>query len=182
MKKRALVSLALPAALAGMAAVLAGTASASDRERNFFQNVEGRWSGPGEIVDGKYKGTKFVCNFTGATAEPKVGMSLDGSCRVGLFSQKMSATVEKVGGKGFRGAFLDGAKGKGLDVTGGRVAGDRVVLSLNRKALNGVMLARLADENTMNITVSVKYEGDLLPMIGISLKRLDKVAVSALGK
>lgn len=179
MKKRALASLVLSLALAGAAG--AAPASASDRERNFFQTVEGQWSGPGEIVDGKYKGTKFVCNFTGSTAEPKIGMSLDGSCRVGLFSQKMSATVEKAVGKGFRGAFLDGAKGKGLDVTGGQVTGDKVVLALNRKALNGVMLARLADENTMNITVSVKYEGDLLPMIGISLKRLDKIAVSSLG-
>lgn len=180
MKKRAIVHLALPLALAGT--IAAAPTRASDRERDFFQNVEGRWSGPGEIVDGKYKGTKFVCNFTGSTAEPNIGMSLDGSCRVGLFSQKMSATVEKVGGKGFRGAFLDGAKGKGLDVTGGQVTGDKVVLSLNRKSLNGVMLARLADDNTMNITVSVKYEGDLLPMIGISLKRLDKVAVSSVGE
>ena len=177
MKKRAIAPLVLPLLLAGTA--LAAPASAADRERDFFQTVEGRWSGPGEIVDGKYKGTKFICNFTGATAAPGIGMSLDGSCRVGLFSQKMSATVEKMGGKGFRGAFLDGAKGKGLDVTGGQVTGNKVVLSLNRKALNGVMLARLADENTMNITVSVKYEGDLLPMIGISLKRLDKVAVSS---
>lgn len=176
MKKRNLVCLALPLLVAGMAA----PAAASDRERGFFQSVEGRWSGKGEIVDGRYEGTKFVCDFVGSTAEPKIGMLLDGSCRVGLFSQKMSATVEKLGSKGYRGAFLDGAKGKGLDVVGGTVTGDRATLALNRKALNGVMLARMADRNTMNITVSVKYEGDLIPMIGISLKRLDKVAVSSL--
>ena len=63
----------------------------------FFQSIEGAWVGPGEIVAGKYKGTKFTCSFSGPTPSSKLGMTLDGGCRVGMFTQKMSATVEHSG-------------------------------------------------------------------------------------
>ena len=176
MKMRFLLSAFVP-----LCALLATTqaATASERERNFFRQVEGRWTGPGEIVAGKSKGTKFVCNFTGSQPDGKVGMSLDGGCRVGLFTQKMSASIEKAR-KGYRGSFMDGAEGKGLDVVGGSVAGDKVVFSLNRKALDGAMLARLPDDNTMTVTVSVKVENEMVPVIGLKLKRLDERQVGAL--
>jgi hypothetical protein len=176
MRKRLLLSALLP--LCALAGTTQG-ATASERERNFFRQVEGRWTGPGEIVAGKYKGTKFICNFTGSQPDGKVGMALDGGCRVGLFTQKMSASIEKAR-KGYRGSFMDGAAGKGLDVVGGSVAGDKVVFSLNRKALDGAMLARLPDDNTMNVTVSVKVEGDMVPVIGLKLKRIDERQVGAL--
>lgn len=155
-------------------------ADASERERRFFSSVEGRWSGPGEIVAGKYKGTKFVCNFVGSTPDGKIGMALDGGCRVGLFTQKMSAAIEKSGGQGYRGTFMDGAAGKGLDVVGGSVASNRVVFRLVRNSLNGAMQARMADGNTMNVTVSVKVEDEMVPVIGMSLKRLDGRSVGSL--
>ena len=101
-------------------------------------------------------------------------MTLDGSCRVGMFTQKMRATVEQKG-RGYAGKFLDGSAGKGLDVISGSVKGQKVVLGLNRKQLNGAMLARLADEDTMNVTVSVRVEEEMVPVIGMSLKRVDTV-------
>ncbi len=58
-------------------------------------------------------------------------MSLDGTCRVGLFTQRMSATVERKG-NGYRGTFMDGAAGKGLDIVSGKVAGSKVVVGINR--------------------------------------------------
>ncbi|TWG93824.1 hypothetical protein L598_000400000970 [Mesorhizobium sp. J18] len=148
-------------------------ASASDREQKFFESVQGQWSGPGEIVAGKYKGTKFVCNFEGTTPEGKVGMTLDGGCRVGMFTQNMSASVERKAPGEYRGTFMDGAAGKGLDVTGGTVKGKKVVFSLVRNALNGAMLAHLSDKNTMNITVSVRVAEEMVPVIGMNLKRTD---------
>ncbi len=172
------LSAALAFATVAAIAVPATSAKASERERRFFQSVEGEWTGPGEVVAGKYKGTKFVCNFTGATPDGKVGMSLDGGCRVGLFTQSMSAIVEKAGAD-YRGTFLDGAKGKGLDVVSGKVQANKVVFALNRNALNGAMLARLPDANTMNITVSVNVQGQLVPVIGVSLKRVDARSVGA---
>jgi hypothetical protein len=42
------------------------------------------------------------------------------------------------------------------------------------------MLARLPDDDTMNITVSVKVEDELVPVIGLSLTRLDEKSVGAL--
>jgi len=179
--KRQLLLSAVPLLAVSAVAFGAGSADASERERQFFSQVEGRWSGPGEIVAGKYKGTKFVCNFTGSQPAGKVGMSLDGGCRVGLFTQKMSASIEKAR-KGYRGNFMDGAAGKGLDVIGGTVTGDKVVFSLNRKALDGAMLARLPNENTMNVTVSVKVDDEMVPVIGLSLKRLDQRQVGALAQ
>ncbi len=52
---------------------------AADKDKQFFQTIEGQWSGPGEIVAGKYKGTKFVCNLAGSTPDESVGMTLDGT-------------------------------------------------------------------------------------------------------
>src|SRR5690349_21926190 len=96
--KSVVLSAVLPLALAATASsFMTATASAAERDAEFFRSVEGKWSGPGEIVAGKYKGTKFVCNFTGSTPSGKVGMTLDGGCRVGVFTQSMSATVERKG-------------------------------------------------------------------------------------
>ncbi|ENT05568.1 hypothetical protein [Brucella sp. 63/311] len=117
---------------------------AADKDKQFFQTIEGQWSGPGEIVAGKYKGTKFVCNLAGTTPDDTVGMT--------------------------------------LDVTSGSVNGNKVVFGLNRKQLNGAMLARVSDPNTMNVTVSVRVEKELVPVIGMSLKRVDTIAVGSIAK
>ncbi|MBO6539372.1 MAG: hypothetical protein JJ969_08225 [Rhizobiaceae bacterium] len=177
---RSLLSAVIPLVVGAATIGSVQDADASERERRFFSAVEGRWSGPGEIVAGKYKGTKFICNFTGTTPDGKIGMSLDGGCRVGLFTQKMSAAIEKSGRKGYRGTFMDGAAGKGLDVIGGSVASNRVVFKLARASLDGAMQARMADDDTMNVTVSVKVENQLVPVIGMSLKRLDGGSVGAI--
>ena len=57
-----------------------------------------------------------------------------------------------------------------------------MVLGLNRKELNGAMLARVADKNTMNVTVSVRVDKELVPVIGMSLKRIDNMAVGSIAK
>lgn len=163
------------------AASVPTTTWALDRDDKFFKKVEGNWSGPGEIVAGKYKGTKFTCNFVGATPSGKVGMSLDGSCRVGMFTQKMSAKVVRRG-RAYRGKFMDGAAGEGLDITSGNVDGKRVVFSINRKQLNGAMLARLPTDDTMNVTVSVRVNRELVPVIGMRLKRLDNSSTGSVAK
>jgi hypothetical protein len=153
----------------------AATAIAGQSDGAFFQSVAGKWKGPGKIVAGKYKGTKFVCNFEGGPPETsKVGMALDGSCRVGLFSQRMSASIAQER-NGYSGQFLDGAEGKGLDVVSGQISGNKITVSLNRKTLDGAMVAHLTDENQMNITVSVRVQGVLVPVIGIELSRDTKV-------
>ncbi len=149
------------------------------RDAKFFTKIEGKWRGPGEIVAGKYKGTKFTCDLDGTTPKSSLGMALDGQCRVGVFTQKMSASVERKG-RGYKGTFLDGAVGEGLDVVSGNVSDDRVVLTLNRKQLNGAMLARLASDNKLNVTVSVRVGDDLVPVIGMSLDRIDATAVGSI--
>jgi len=180
---RAFLSAALPLGVAIAAtAAMPGEAAASEKDKRFFSTVEGEWSGPGEIVAGKYKGTRFTCNFKGATPDGKVGMSLDGGCRVGLFTQKMSAKVEHAGRKGYRGSFMDGSKGEGLDVIGGNVNGRKVTLTLNRNQLNGAMLANLPDDNTMHVTVSVKVASQMVPVIGMNLKRVDTRTVGAVSR
>lgn len=180
MQKFALLAVLAPLATAIVGGV-PGEAQASEKDKSFFRTVEGQWSGPGEIVAGKYKGTKFTCNFTGATPDGKVGMSLDGACRVGVFTQKMSATVQR-SGRGYEGTFMDGAAGKGLDVVGGRVEGKKVTLALVRNQLKGAMLAKLPDKNTMNVTVSVRVDDELVPVIGMSLKRIDTGPVGSVAQ
>lgn len=167
-------------ALSALALLPATTApaDASEREARFFRQIEGKWRGPGEIVAGKYKGTKFTCEFKGLTPDDELGMTLDGGCRVGLFSQKMNATVRRAGSK-YTGSFLDGAGGEGLDVIAGSVTPNRAVLTLKRKKLDGAMLARLASRNQLNITVSVNVGEQLVPVIGMKLDRIDSVAVGS---
>lgn len=179
--KRAVLSAFLPLATASAVVGLTVAAEASERDKKFFEQVEGEWVGPGEIVAGKYKGTKFTCSFTGSTPEASVGMTLDGSCRVGVFTQKMSATVERKG-NGYRGTFMDGAAGKGLDVVSGNVDGRRVVLGLNRAALKGAMIARISDDDAMTVTVSVRVEKQMVPVIGMNLKRVDGAAVGSVAQ
>ena len=161
---------------------LAGKASAAEPDKQFFRTVEGKWVGPGEIVAGKYKGTKFTCSFDGSTPDNKTGMTLDGDCRVGVFTQKMSATVERKG-RDYKGNFMGGAAGSGLDIIGGNVVDARkVVFTINRNQLRGVMQARIPDDNSMTVTIAVRVDQQLVPVIGMSLKRVDAVEVGAIAK
>lgn len=162
------------------AALAAGApALAADKDGLFFRSIVGEWVGPGEIVAGKFKGTKFVCTFSGSNPEGGMGLVMDGGCRVGVFTQKMKATVQRQG-RAYKGKFQDGAEGKGLDIVAGNVVeGRKMVLSLNRNKLKGAMLARLPDDDTMNVTISVHVEEELVPVIGVSLKRVDAAAVGS---
>ena len=177
--KASVRSLCLGATVLGLALTSASVAGPRE-DRLFFNQVQGRWVGPGEIIAGKYKGTKFNCDLGGASNQRKPGMSLDGVCRVGVFTEKVSASVELQRGA-YKGVFLDGAKGKGLDVIAGSVFEDgKVVLNLNRKQLNGSMIARMKGQDQMIVTVSVKVEGKMVPVLGMSLKRADATAVSSI--
>ncbi|UXM94004.1 hypothetical protein N5853_07685 [Bartonella sp. HY329] len=150
--------------------------AAHDAEEVFFQKIEGQWAGAGEVVAGKYKGTKFTCVFSGAQEQTKVGMALDGSCRVGIFSQAVKARVVRIE-KGYQGTFNNGAKADGMDITSGRIGKKHMVFGLVRENINGTMTAHLADNDTMNITLSVKVSEDMVPVVGVKLKRNGKNTV-----
>ncbi|MEO0327952.1 MAG: hypothetical protein AAF217_05075 [Pseudomonadota bacterium] len=143
-------------------------AHASDKV--FFTDIRGEWSGPGEIVAGKYKGTKFVCTFGGTEPETAKGMSVDGACRVGVFSRPMNAEIIKTAGR-YIGSFLDGEKGQGMDITGGRYTKNRLVVEIKRNKLNGIMVANLSDRNRLKVTISVRHNNKLVPVIGMNLAR-----------
>lgn len=165
--------------LLSLACTAALPARAADVDETFFKTVFGRWTGPGEIVAGKYKGTKFVCDLAGLQPAKAVGMALDGSCRVGMFSQPMNATFTK-GGTSYKGTFLDGSGGKGLDIVSGDVSGNKVVVGLDRKQLKGAMVARLEEKNKLMITISVQVAGELVPVIGMTLKREESIKKASL--
>ncbi|MET0171080.1 hypothetical protein [Agrobacterium sp. lyk4-40-TYG-31] len=174
--------------LGGLAAVMSvsgglavSDVQAASRDDQFFGSVAGVWSGPGEIVAGKYKGTKFTCDLTGEPISDKdTGIKLGGTCRVGVFKQPMSAVISKKG-NGYEGKFLDGSEGKGLDIVSGQVSGDKVVLGINRAKLNGAMVARVTNNTSMNITISVKVADQMVPVIGLTLARnVDQMAVGSI--
>jgi hypothetical protein len=152
---------------------LAGTnAWASDVA--FFKNVEGKWTGPGEIVAGKYKGTKFTCVFDGINPDTNAGMKIDGYCRVGMFSQPMNAIIEKAG-RTYSGKFLDGEAGEGMDITGGRYSPGKLVVDIKRKDLRGVLVTSKSGEDVMQMTISVRVDGKLIPVIGMRLDRMNSM-------
>lgn len=174
--KSALAALAL-SALAAVPALTPAPALASDAA--FFDAIEGQWSGPGKIVAGKYEGTRFSCSLEGSSLR-RGGMELDGKCRVGLFSQIVRARVERAG-RSYKGAFLDGAKGKGLDVVQGNVDGNRLTVAMEREELKGAMVAKLKDDGRLAVTVSVRVGEELVPVIGMDLsRRLDGTAVGSI--
>lgn len=147
-----------------------GVANASN-DRVFFNSVEGNWKGPGKIVAGKYKGTKFNCTFAGIPAAgKKLGITMDGTCRVGVFNQKMNATIAKSGNR-YKGKFLDGAAGQGLDIVSGKFKKSKAVVGINRNKLDGAMVADFIDPDTMNVTISVKVGASMVPVIGMTLSR-----------
>lgn len=164
-------------------APLSSAEAGSNRDKRFFDTVAGYWKGPGEIVAGKYKGTKFTCNLTGESSpNGATGMKLDGTCRVGMFSQPMSAVIAWDNNR-YQGKFLDGAKGKGLDIVSGVVAGDKVVVNINRAKLDGAIVARMEKDTAMHITISVKVAEQMVPVIGLKLNRqVDALAVGSVGK
>lgn len=159
-------------------AVILPTPSAYANESRFFRSVEGKWAGPGEIVAGKYKGTKFTCVFNGENPIRKVGMKIDGYCRVGLFSQPMNAIIHKAS-RGYDGRFLDGEAGEGMDIVGGRFSRNKLIVNIKRKDLRGVLVASKDNENHMQMTISVRVDGKLVPVIGM---RLDRTDVSSFAK
>jgi hypothetical protein len=55
-------------------------------------------------------------------------------------------------------------------------------MSLNRDKLNGAMLARMKGDDAMNVTVSVRVDKELVPVIGMNLKRVDATAVGAVSR
>ncbi len=168
-------------AVATLAVISVGApAQAGPRDKVFFKGVSGTWKGPGKIVAGKYKGTKFVCNLAGTPPEDGVGITLDGSCRVGMFKQPMKAVIAAKSGS-YSGTFLDGAGGKGLDIVSGNVTGTKMIIGLTRARLNGAMIAKLQGDNTMTVTISVKVEDEMVPVIGMTLTRqVDEIAVGSI--
>ncbi|PDT03310.1 hypothetical protein [Rhizobium chutanense] len=179
--RKFLIICGLAAAALSPVADVAPAATAATRDKAFFDSVAGSWKGPGEIVAGKYKGTKFTCNLIGEpTGDSGAGIKLDGTCRVGVFKQPMTAVISQSGST-YKGKFLDGADGKGLDVVSGAVSEDTVVVGINRAKLNGAMIARVRDDKTMNVTVSVKVESQMVPVIGLTLTRqVDEMAVGSI--
>ncbi len=103
-------------------------------------------------------------------------MAIDGYCRIGMFSQPMSANIAK-SGNGYSGSFLDGEKGEGMDVTGGRFTSSRLIIGLKRKKLDAMMVARLDKNNKLNVTISVKVRGQLVPVIGMSLDKVTRLSL-----
>ena len=158
--------------------MVAATPALAD-DRRFFDDLRGRWTGPGEIVAGKYRGTRFSCVLDGIPTNAEPGMTLDGKCRVGLFSQRITATLAR-DGRSYKGAFLDGAAGKGLDVVSGNVSGDRVTVAMQRDQLTGAMVARRKADDNLTITVSVRIRDELVPVIGMDLSRVDGMATGSI--
>ena len=62
----------------------------------------------------------------------------------------------------------------------GNVTGQKIVVGITRAKLNGAMIARLQGKNTMTVTISVKVENTMVPVIGMNLNReTDEISVGS---
>ena len=160
-------SLFLGAALAVSSAAAPVPAEASAR---YFGTVEGTWKGGGSIVAGKYKGTRFNCRLKSRLVG-RAAMSIDGTCRIGLFTQRITAKVSQHG-QSYRGTFLDGAEGKGMDITSGRMGANKLTVAINSKGLTGAIVANLVRRDHMRVSISVRVSsGRYVPVVGIDLQK-----------
>ena len=167
------------ASIAAMALTLSAQALASPKD--YFDQIRGQWSGSGAIIAGKFKDTQFTCKFDGESLV-QTGMKIDGSCNVGIFGQPMNAIIQKAGAS-YRGKFLDGEKGTGLDVTSGKFSGDKFVVGIKRNKLKGLLVASLEEAEKMKVTISVDVDGRLVPVITMKLDRVgDNIITSGTKK
>jgi len=156
-------------------------APAVDYRTAFLQSVRGQWSGQGEVIAGRYKGIKFRCTLNTPAADNAAEIYLDGTCRAGIFSQPVKARINRKGGR-FRGSFNEGAQANGLDIVAGAIHKNHMTLELNRDKLNGNMTARLEGDNLLHITLAVKIDEDIIPVIGLNLNRIAPEATTIAAK
>jgi len=146
-------------------------AKAESNDDAFFQDVAGRWQGSGKIIEGKLKGKRFRCTLDGVPATaPEEGFRLEGSCRSGLLSHKVTAAFLR-DGDGYHGHFLDGEDGEGLDVTGGIVKNRTAIIDVKREKVTGAVVTNLMSDDDLNITVMIRGHTKFVPVIGLSMKR-----------
>jgi len=88
------------------------TAGAASQEELFSGRLKGNGAAPERLLPAKYKGEKFTCTFTGVFETAETGMTLDGICRSGIFSQLMKARFVR-NTDGYSGAFNEGRTGAG---------------------------------------------------------------------
>lgn len=143
----------------------------------FFDSIVGVWQGLGEIVVGKYKGMKFICDFKGEFKFIGVGFKFDGLCCVGVFVQLMFVMIE-CSGESYKGLFFDGFDGKGFDIVFGVVVGNCVIVGINCKNLNGVMIVCFKDKNMFNVMIFVCVNDSFVFVIGMMFDcKMDQVLV-----
>ena len=151
----------------------AQNADAQDINMNeYFESIQGKWAGKGEVIAGKYKNTKFICNINGKTPET-IGMDIDGDCRIGFISQKISAFVEKNHNL-YRGEFLGGAEGNGLDIIGGVLKDEKFTAYLVRDNLGGTIEINGQKKDNMKIDIAIEYQEQLYPIIVLNMVRENK--------
>ena len=54
-----------------------------------------------------------------------------------------------------------------------------MVFAMVREQLNGAMLAKVVNNDQMNVTISVNVSKQLVPVIGMNLKRIDSSATAS---
>lgn len=154
----------------GATLALSTVLAPAEASPRYFGNVAGDWKGNGSIVAGKYKGTRFNCRLKGAR-ENRNALDIKGSCRIGLFTQKVTARLTRKG-KRYSGIFLDGAQGKGMDITSGRVGSNKLTVAINSKGLTGAIVANLVKRDKLRVSISVRVSnGRYVPVVGLDLDR-----------
>ena len=142
----------------------------AEASARYFKSVDGVWKGAGSVVAGKYKGTRFNCRLNG-TEERGRELAIQGTCRIGLFTQRITARLAR-NGRSYSGTFLDGAKGDGMDITSGRVGGNKLTVAINSKGLTGAIVANLVAHNKLRVSVSVRVSsGRYVPVVGLDLTK-----------
>lgn len=160
------LALALSAALA-----LAALPARADDAADFMQRFSGEWMGSGQLLFGE--GTHFGCELKGDPSTTRLSFDMTGRCWMGAFSMPVTARLRyNSETRAFYGAFLDGAKGAGVDIVGARKA-EGVSLKLMREDAQGRLTAETVSPDQMKVMMFYRDPGSgrELPVVAMGFER-----------
>ncbi|SEQ35111.1 hypothetical protein SAMN05216548_10459 [Faunimonas pinastri] len=135
-------------------AAFAAPARANDDAAVFMAKFSGEWMGIGRILIGPQVNSKFYCSLDGDPTHTQLTFNMKGKCWMGKLSAPVFADLHyNNDNQRFYGAFLDGARGNGVDIIGERKGPDGFDLKLTRGSNSGVISASPVGDNQINATL-----------------------------
>ncbi|MHA1190367.1 MAG: hypothetical protein ACTSSQ_07955 [Alphaproteobacteria bacterium] len=121
----------------------------------FMNKFSGEWRGTGKVLLGPDSGLKFHCRLDGDPSKSRLTFGMKGRCWIGKFAAPVFARLRyNRETNRFYGAFMDGAKGQGVDIVGER-RGAGFKMKLSRGTAQGRLMAEPIGDDELKVVISL---------------------------